>query len=135
MQVLAPFRDYVPEATPKNNDSLVLRIRYGQRTFLLTGDVERPIEQWMLAENEVETTDVLKVAHHGSKTSSIEPFLGAVSPLFAMISVGEGNSYGHPNQDVLDRLAQHGAIVKRTDRDGLVTIRTDGRRLFVETAR
>lgn len=133
IQVLAPMAEYVPENTPKNNDSLVMRIRYGQRSFLLTGDVERPIEQWMLTNNEVATTDVLKVAHHGSKTSSTEEFLGAVSPLFAVISVGDGNSYGHPNRDVLNRLAQHGAVVRRTDTDGLVTIRTDGRRLFVES--
>jgi competence protein ComEC len=133
IQVLAPLPDYVPEDTPKNNDSLVLRIRYGQRAFLLTGDVERPIEQWMLAENEIEPTDVLKVAHHGSKTSSTEEFLSALHPMFAVISVGYGNSYGHPNHDVLDRLAQHGAVVMRTDEDGLVSVRTDGRRLFVET--
>ena len=133
IQVLAPMHDYVPENTPKNNDSLVLRIRYGQRSFLLTGDVERPIEQWMLTENEIQPTDVLKVAHHGSKTSSTEEFLGAVSPLFAVISVGYGNSYGHPNPDVVGRLAQHGTVVMRTDQDGLVTVRTDGRRLFVET--
>ena len=111
----------------------MLRIRYGQRSFLLTGDVERPIEQWMLTENELQLTDVLKVAHHGSKTSSTEEFLGAVSPLFAVISVGYGNSYGHPNPDVVARLAQHGTVVMRTDQDGLVTVRTDGRRLFVET--
>ncbi len=133
IQVLAPMHNYVPENTPKNNDSLVLRIRYGQRSFLLTGDVERPIEQWMLTENELQLTDVLKVAHHGSKTSSTEEFLGAVSPLFAVISVGYGNSYGHPNPDVVARLAQHGTVVMRTDQDGLVTVRTDGRRLFVET--
>jgi competence protein ComEC len=135
IQVLAPLHDYVPDSTPKNNDSLVLRIRYGQRSFLLTGDVERPIEQWMLTENELQPTDVLKVAHHGSKTSSTEEFLGAVSPLFAVISAGYGNSYGHPNPDVLDRLAQHGAMVLRTDEDGLVSIRTDGRRFAVETNR
>jgi competence protein ComEC len=133
IQVLAPLPDYIPEDTPRNNDSLVLRIRYGQRAFLLTGDVERPIEQWMLTENEIQPTDVLKVAHHGSKTSSTEEFLSALNPLFAVISVGSENSYGHPNQDVLDRLAQHGAVVMRTDQDGLVSIRTDGRRLFVDT--
>ncbi|HEV2447152.1 MAG TPA: ComEC/Rec2 family competence protein [Candidatus Sulfopaludibacter sp.] len=133
VQVLAPLADYVPEDKPKNNDSLVLRIRYGKRSFLLTGDVERPIEQWMLAENEIEPVDVLKVAHHGSRTSTTEPFLSAVNPLFAVISVGYGNSYGHPNRDVLDRLAQHGAVVMRTDEEGLISIRTDGRRLFVET--
>jgi competence protein ComEC len=133
IDVLAPRPEYVPDSSPKNNDSLVLRIRYGQRSFLLTGDMERPIEQWLLTERQVPLVDVLKVAHHGSKSSSTEEFLGAASPLFAVISVGAGNSYGHPNRDVLERLAQHGAVVKRTDEDGLVSIRTDGRRLFVET--
>lgn len=133
IEVLAPLPEYAPEAAPKNNDSLVLRIRYGQRAFLLTGDAERPIEQWMLSENEIQPADVLKVGHHGSKTSSTEPFLSVVNPLFAVISVGYGNSYGHPNRDVLERLAAHGAMVMRTDEDGLVSVRTDGRRLFVET--
>ena len=135
IEVLAPLPGYAPESTPQNNDSLVLRIRYGQRSFLLTGDAERPIEQWMLSDNEIRPSDVLKVGHHGSKTSTTEPFLSAVNPLFAVISVGYGNSYGHPNRDVLEQLAGHGAMVMRTDEDGLVSIRTDGRRLFVDTGR
>ena len=133
IQVLAPLPGYLPMETPKNNDSLVLRIRYGEHAFLLSGDVERPIEQRMLSENEVEPADILKVAHHGSRTSSTAGFLDAVNPIFAVISVGEGNSYGHPNRDVLDRLARRGTGVLRTDLDGLVSIRTDGRRIFVET--
>jgi competence protein ComEC len=133
IEVLAPLPGYLPADTPKNNDSLVLRVRYGAHSFLLTGDVERQIELWMLAENEVRRTDVLKVAHHGSRTSSTELFLDAVRPTFALISAGFENSYGHPNRDVLGRLAQRGAAVLRTDLDGLVTIRSDGRRLHVET--
>jgi competence protein ComEC len=133
IDVLAPLADYVPNDTPKNNDSLVLRIRYGSRTFLLTGDVERPIEYRMLDENEIASTDVLKVAHHGSRTSSTPAFLDAATPAFAVISVGVDNSYGHPNRDVLARLGEHHAEILRTDRNGLVTVRTDGRRLTVET--
>lgn len=133
IQVLAPISGYLPMDTPKNNDSLVLRIRYGQHAFLLSGDAERPIEQRMLSENGVEPADILKVAHHGSRTSSTSEFLDAVNPIFAVISVGEGNSYGLPNRDVLDRLARRGTGVLRTDLDGLVSIRTDGRRIFVET--
>lgn len=132
IQVLAPLADYLPLDTPKNDDSLVLRIRYGRHAFLLCGDVERPIERRMLEENEIEQTDVLKVAHHGSRTSSIPEFVDAVNPLFAVISVGFENSYGHPNRDVLERLKQHGTAVFRTDQQGLVTIRTDGERLFVD---
>jgi competence protein ComEC len=133
IDVLAPLADYVPNDVPKNNDSLVLRIRYGKRVFLLTGDVEKPIENRMLDENEMIPIDVLKVAHHGSRTSSTASFLDAASPAFAIISVGTDNSYGHPNRDVLARLDEHHAEVLRTDRNGLITVRTDGQHLTVET--
>jgi competence protein ComEC len=133
VEVLAPLPGYVPATVPKNDDSLVLRLGFGRHSFLLTGDVERPVELWMLAENEVRHADVLKVAHHGSRTSSTELFLNAVQPAFAVISAGFENSYGHPNRDVLERLERHGAAVLRTDLDGLVSIRSDGQRLHVET--
>jgi competence protein ComEC len=86
-------------------------------------------------DNEIERTDVLKVGHHGSRTSSTEGFLNAAAPEFAVISVGTDNSYGHPNRDVLERLAEHHTAVYRTDEDGLVTVRTDGKRLWVETGK
>jgi competence protein ComEC len=89
----------------------------------------------MLEENEIQRTDVLKTAHHGSRTSSTGPFLDAVSPAFAVISLGFENSYGFPNRDVLDRFRDRGVMVFRTDLDGLVSIRTDGRRLYVDTNR
>ncbi len=135
IEVLAPMADYVPGDTPKNDDSLVLRIRYGRHAFLLCGDAERPIERRMIDENEIQHVDVLKVAHHGSRTSSTEEFLDLAQPEFAVISAGFENSYGHPNGDVLERLAEHHAMILRTDQDGLVTIRSDGYRLFVETNR
>jgi competence protein ComEC len=133
IDVLAPLAGYVPNDTPKNNDSLVLRIRYGVRSFLLTGDVEKPIEYRLLDENEIQPVDVLKVAHHGSRTSSTASFLDAANPAFAIISVGTDNSYGHPNRDVLERLNEHHTEVFRTDLNGLVTVRTDGRHINVET--
>jgi competence protein ComEC len=132
VEVLAPLADYVPGDTPKNNDSLVLRLTYGRNSFLLCGDVEKQVERRMLQEGEIQLTDVLKVAHHGSRTSSTEEFLTATQPLFAVISAGFENSYGHPNRDVLERLAAHQAVVYRTDRNGLVSIRSDGRRLYVD---
>jgi len=135
IEVLAPMADYVAGDAAGNNDSLVMRVRYGSRAFLLCGDAERPIERRMLADDEIRPADVLKVAHHGSRTSSTAAFLDAVAPAFAVISVGYLNSYGHPNADVLARLADHHAGVYRTDQDGLVTIRTDGRHLHVETWR
>jgi competence protein ComEC len=135
LQVLAPLPYYVPAGAATNDDSLVLRLSYGRHAFLLTGDVERPVERWMLDENEIQHADVLKAAHHGSRTSSTEQFLDAVSPAFAVISLGFENSYGFPNREVLDRLRDRGVMVLRTDQEGLVSIRSDGRRLYVETNR
>ncbi len=79
--------------------------------------------------------DVLKVGHHGSNTSSIEPFLDAVAPIFAVISDGFENSFHHPHPLVLERLESHRATALRTDLQGLITIRTDGKRIWVETYR
>ncbi|PWU07453.1 MAG: hypothetical protein C5B51_10005 [Terriglobia bacterium] len=133
--VLAPTAGYVPADTPRNNDSLVLRLTYGRHNLVLAGDVERPIERRMLEEQEITRADVLKVAHHGSKTSSTEEFLSMLQPAFALISVGPENSYGHPHPDVVARLREHHAAILRTDQDGLITIRSDGRRLSLETNR
>ena len=135
IETLAPLAGYAPGQAAGNNDSLVLRVSYGRNSFLLAGDVERPIENWMLAENEVGHTDVLKVAHHGSRTSTTEAFLDAARPGFAVISAGLGNSYGVPNREVLDRLRERGAVTLRTDLDGLVSISSDGTRLHVEMNR
>ncbi len=135
IEALAPMAGYSPGRAPGNNDSLVLRVSYGHNSFLLTGDTERPIESWMAAENEIGRTDVLKVAHHGSRTSSTASFLDAALPGFAVISAGFQNSYGFPNREVLDRLRERGAVTLRTDRDGLISVVTDGARLHVETNR
>jgi competence protein ComEC len=118
---------------PKNNDSLVMRLDYGSNSFLLTGDMEKQVELGLVADSRLGHVDVLKVPHHGSKTSSTEDFLNAVRPEFAVISDGLGNSYGHPHPDVLARLKERGVRILRTDRDGLISIRSDGRRLYVET--
>ena len=133
IEVLAPMADYVPIDVPTNNDSLVMRIRYGARTFLLCGDAERPIERRMLRDGEIAHADVLKVGHHGSHTSSTEDFIQAVAPEYAVISAGYANSYGHPNRDVIERLEQHHAAIYRTDEDGLITVHTDGKRLRADT--
>jgi competence protein ComEC len=135
IEVISPPPDYVPSAAPTNDDSLGLRITYGRRAFLLTGDMEKPMEWRALIDGEPLRADILKVGHHGSNTSSTDPFLDAVAPVFAVISDGYANSFGHPNAKVLERLSQHRAGILRTDRDGLVSIRTDGRRIWVETFR
>jgi competence protein ComEC len=131
VEVLAPPEDYVANGAPKNNDSLALRITYGSRSFLLTGDMEKQIEGRLLADGRELKADVLKVGHHGSKTSTTEPFLDAVHPAFAIISDGYDNSFGHPNREVLERLHARRVEVLRTDLQGLITVRTDGQRISV----
>ncbi len=132
VRVLAPSKDYVPGEAPHNNDSLVLEVTYGQRSILLTGDAERPIEDDMLADGELHRVTLLKVGHHGSKTSSSEEFLSQVNPKFALISDGYKNQFHHPNPEVLERLAQHHVQVFRTDQRGLITFRTDGNKVELE---
>jgi len=133
IEVLAPLPDHEPSADAPNNDSMVLRISYGQRSFVLTGDIERRVERQLVESGALERTDVLKVAHHGSKTSSTEPFLEQVQPAFAVISDGFENQFRFPSQEVLERLDSLHTAVLRTDRDGLVSIRSDGRRIRFET--
>ena len=128
IQVLAPGPDYQPHKAPHNNDSLVLRLAYGRHSFLLTGDAEKQIEAQLLS---VPRTDVLKVGHHGSKTSSTQAFLDAIRPAFALISDGYENRYGHPHPKTLEALEQRHIAISRTDLTGLTTAQTDGRYLTV----
>ena len=131
VEVLAPPVDYVAGVKPRNNDSLVLRLTNGEHSFLLTGDIEREIERWLVSEDLIKKSDVLKVPHHGSRTSTSQPFVDLVRPRFALISSGYLNSYGFPHPDIIERLESDGATVLRTDRDGLVGVRSDGRHLAV----
>ncbi len=133
VEILAPFADYEAGPNPKNNDSLAFRMSYGERSFMLTGDMEKQIEYRLLSAQLVKPTAVLKVAHHGSKTSSTDPFLDEVRPTFGLISVGAENFYRHPAPEIITRLQDHHIRVVRTDLNGLTTIRTDGRLLTLET--
>jgi len=135
LEVLAPAEDYAPKPSPHNNDSLAFRIEYGRHSFMLSGDIERPVEAELVADGLVHKTDVLKVAHHGSRTSSTAAFLDLARPTYALISDGFENSYGHPNGEVLQRLEERRACVLRTDQDGLITVDSDGRRLEMNMAR
>jgi competence protein ComEC len=119
--------------TAKNDDSLVMRLTDGSQSMLLSGDIERPSERRILAENETVEANFLKVAHHGSKTSTIEPFLAKSHPAFAAISAGRDNSFGHPSPEVVERLKAAGVCVFLTDRDGAITATTDGHTLSVST--
>ena len=131
IQIVSPPEDYTA-AKLGNNDSLAFRVSFGSRSFLLTGDLEKPMEARLLEDGLAAHADVLKVGHHGSKTSSIAPFLDAVSPEVAIVSAGYENSFGHPHPDVIKRLVDRHAAVLRTDLDGLVTVSTDGKRLWFD---
>lgn len=117
-----------------NNCSAVLALKYGDKTFLFEGDAEKEAEEAMTLSPSVKLpdVDVLKVAHHGSSSSSTKAFLNMVSPEIAVISVGAGNDYGHPAKTTLNRLKAIGARIYRTDRDGTVTITTDGSALRIK---
>ncbi len=114
----------------QHQNMVVGRLSYGGTCFLMTGDMEREQEFKIL--NDDIDCEVLKVGHHGSKTSSSDAFLKAVSPEIAVIEVGAKNRYGHPYQAVLDRLTASAIQIFRTDTDGAVIIESDGENIFVK---
>lgn len=109
-----------------NDYSVVIRLTFGNTAFLFTGDAESTSESQILSKNFEVKSDVLKVGHHGSASSTSERFLKSVSPKYAVISVGKGNSYGHPTQEVLERLNSYGVKVYRTDEVGTIVATSDG---------
>jgi competence protein ComEC len=130
---LAPDSVWAETLHDPNDASAVARIRIGDVTMLLTGDAEAGEEAWLLRHQApLLAADVLKVGHHGSRTSSTPDFLQAVRPRLALVSVGTGNLYRHPSPEIMQSLAAHGAVVLRTDLLGSIVVRTDGRRLEVE---
>jgi competence protein ComEC len=134
VEVLAPCPGPSSDRNP-NDNSFVLRVTYGARSLLLVGDAQREEEDDLLARSPSSLrADVLKVGHHGSATSSSPAFLEAVAPREAIISVGRRNRFGHPSPVTLAALERFHARVWRTDRDGAVTVSTDGRTLEVEAA-
>lgn len=122
LNVLAPFE----ETSDYNNMSIVLRVDYGKTRFLFTGDAEKTIEKQMLKNNSDIQANVLKVGHHGSKTSTGTDFLKAVSPEIAVICCGKGNSYGHPHEETTELLERCSIKYYRTDLNGTVTVLSDG---------
>ena len=132
IRVLAPAPDYHPGPTPTNNDSLVLHVNYGHTSALLEGDAEAPSEERMLISGHLHS-DLLKVGHHGSRTSTLPPFLAAVGPSFAAVSVGRRNLYGHPRIEVLDELQATHIRTYRTDMLGAATFYLDGTHVTAAT--
>jgi competence protein ComEC len=132
---LAPDSTWTASLNDPNLASVVALVRVGDIRMLLMGDAERQEEEWLLEhEAALLGADVLKVGHHGSKTSSSDAFLDAVKPRLALVSVGNGNTYHLPTPAIIQSLAAHGAQVLRTDRVGTIVARTDGHRLFVDAA-
>ncbi len=118
-----------------NNASLILRIEYGKTSFLFTGDAEE-LEELSVVESGVKlNSTLLKAAHHGSYTSSSERFLSAVDPLYAIISVGSDNDYGHPHTEPLKRLEKHCISIYRTDKNGEIVCLSDGVSLSFATGK
>lgn len=126
IDILFPDRDVSAWAT--NDGSVVARLSYGQTSIMLTGDATAKTEKIILEENVSSNlaSTILKVGHHGSRTSSSPSFVKAVMPSYALISDGKDNSYGHPHQETLDTLAQFGAKIFRTDLLGSIVMNSDG---------
>ena len=116
-----------------NNTSIVLKLTYLNNSFLFTGDLESSIEKEILNKGTNIKSDVLKVGHHGSSFSTTSSFLDKVSPSIAVISVGKNNVYNHPSSSTLDKLNKRGIKVYRTDLDGTILIKSNGKDISVET--
>ncbi len=127
VQFLSPARTY----EDVNDMSIVVRIVFGNTSFLFTGDAEWPAEQDMINSWNALSATLLKVGHHGSDSSTSREFLRRVMPEYAVISVGKGNSYGHPSEDVVSRLRDAGAEVFRTDLNGHIVVTSDGKELSI----
>lgn len=132
IEILNPTDPALTGARASNNNSVVMRIEYGERVFLLTGDIESETEAQLLNGNKLKA-DVVKVPHHGSRTSSSTEFLGAVGPMFAVISVGKRSPFGQPYPGVIERLKQLNAQVLTTGENGTISFSTDGRDLEITT--
>lgn len=121
------FPDHDPTNLESNMSSIVARLSYGESSYLLTGDSPIEIEEYLVRQvGSALTSNVLKVGHHGSRTSTSENFITAVSPIYGIISAGKDNSYGHPHKEVVDRLTEHTVTQKNTADLGSIVSETDG---------
>jgi len=133
IDVLAPVADFAGQTVKDTNtSSLVLRIVYGQASFLLTADAPVSVEKKLVEAGDNLQSDILQVGHHGSENSTSQAFLEKVRPKLAVIQVGKNNRYGHPNQEVLERLEKYGIKVLRTDEMGDIKMFSDGENLKIK---
>jgi competence protein ComEC len=133
VDVLWPTGSESADAPSNNDDSIVLRLRLIDRTFLMTGDIESRAEEALVAARDDLRSDVVTAAHHGSKTSSTQRFVEATHPSIAVVPVGLTSPFGHPRPEVLERWRAGGAQILTTGERGTITISTDGHDLRVET--
>ena len=133
IDVVWPAPIQAGDSPSRNNDSIVLRVRFGENSFLFTADIEKAAEAALVKTGTNLHTDVVKVAHHGSKTSSTEQFVAAVRPTIAVISVGRHSIFGHPHKEVVERWRARGAQVMTTGEKGTISVVTDGKRMTVSS--
>ena len=129
LTVLAPLS----ESDEANNISVVTRLTFGERSFLFMGDAETEVEKELLTAGRPLSADVIKLGHHGSNTSSSQAFLSKGDPDYAIVPCGNGNSYGHPHDEVLTRLDKMDVDIYRADVHGHIAIATDGKDLTIST--
>jgi competence protein ComEC len=133
IDILYPFENIKGKEIKDSNDtSIIGRLIFNDISFLFTGDASEKTEKELLNAKSEIASDVLKIGHHGSKTSSSADFLDKISPALAIIQVGKNNSYGHPTQEVLENLKKYGIRILRTDEMGDIKIISDGEKLKIE---
>ncbi len=134
LRVLGPDSAWMAGQDNPNDASVILMVEHGAVRMLMTGDAEVAQEAWLVERYGASlNATILKVGHHGSRTSSTDAFLDAVQPQIALISVGAGNTYGHPSPSVMDALRARQVDILRTDRDGAIVVRSNGRAVHLET--
>ncbi len=133
LEILHPFENLEnQEVKNSNNTSIVNLLIFGQHPFLFTGDVYKSVEKELIKKNTDLTAGILKIGHHGSKTSSAKEFIEQTLPEIAVISAGKDNKYGHPHPEVLERLENYGIRILRTDKEGDIKIISDGTNLIIK---
>lgn len=133
ISILYPFENLEDQVVKNtNNTSIIAKLIFGENSFLFTGDAYKSVERELLERGVKVNSDVLKVGHHGSKTSSSKEFIEQVSPEMAIISAGKENRYGHPYQEVLETLEKYDIKILRTDEKGDIKIISDGKNLIIK---
>jgi competence protein ComEC len=128
---LANYNVYPELWSEENDESLVISFKINNFSYLIMGDAPKKIETAIMKDNEYIPCDILKVGHHGSKTSSSREFINQINPKYSIISVGKNNRYGHPNKEVLENLDN--SKIYRTDEDGIIMFKIKNNKLKIET--